>query len=440
MSKSFEKVLVLSADEFAAYFNSRVLKALGRTGATAQLTTAEKDRIKEIRRDLYEKLKSMRKPSFVATSPAELYVALENDSIDAAIQVLRKPSRAAAAGAGVGAGAVAAESETSPLGSLNPDSVRSIASYLLPREQVALAKVSKPLNTDLDLKGTLDPRRVKAIKKFLQHVAYGQQVEAEAMLRADRSLLTEAGEFTDYSGRRFICSAYEYAYWAKDTHMCRMLAQVDAEGRSHLDEEMKAILRERIDRMEAMDPETGQAKGLTYWQNEAKHRSAHFDLTPLITALQEYVNGFDAWYEAKNWAAMKAAWLRVGLAQRDIPAHVAQEYGRPDRSFDPTPGFTEATLPRSLSFYNYYRSRDESWFPLGASTTSGLGLDFSLIRAGRSGGAVVSGRAGGPAVGGRGDGGFDLAAMRGLDEVRTADLTQSRDHLNPPATSPGLAR
>ena len=420
MRKSFETVLGLSADEFAAYFNSRVAMSLGGRGSAAVLTIGQANKIKDVRREFYEKLKSMKKPGFVATSPAKLYVAFENDSIDAAIQALRKPSR------------VATESETIPsLSALDPYLLRGIASYLPPQAHVALAKVSKPVNTDL--KGTIE--RVKAIQKFLQHVAYGQQTGAEAMLRADRSLLAESGEFTDYSGRRFICSAYEYAYWAKDTHMCRMLAQVDEEGKSHLDEEMKAILRERIDRMEAMDPETGQAKGLTYWQNEAKHRSAHFDLTPLITALQEYVSGFAAWYEAKNWTAREAAWLRVGLAQREVPAHVAQEYCRLDRSFDPTPGFTEATLPRGLFFYNLCTHRDEYWFPLGASTTSGLGLDFSLIRSngGRYGAGGFPWEHAGPPH-------DDLAAMRGLDVVRTADLTQSRDHLNPSATSPGLAR
>ena len=425
MRKSFEAVLVLSADDFSAYFNSQVAIALKRGSffTRARLTPEEENTIKETRRDFYGKLRSIHSSqsdlAFI-TSIKAAYPELEQAHINAAVSRLKGP--AAEAGTSV--------SETGPL---KPDSVRGIASYLLPREQAAFTQVSKPVNTDL--KGVLNPARAIAVKEFLHHVARGQQAEAEAMLRADRSLLTESGEFTDYSGRRFICSAYEYAYWAKDTHMCRMLAQVDEEGKSHLDEEMKAILRERIDRMEAMDPETGQAKGLTYWQNEAKHRSAHFDLTPLITALQEYVSGFAAWYEAKNWTAREAAWLRVGLAQREVPAHVAQEYCRLDRSFDPTPGFTEATLPRGLFFYNLCTHRDEYWFPLGASTTSGLGLDFSLIRSngGRYGAGGFPWEHAGPPH-------DDLAAMRGLDVVRTADLTQSRDHLNPSATSPGLAR
>ncbi len=65
-------------------------------------------------------------------------------------------------------------------------------------------------------------------RRFLQYVAYGQQDEAEEMLKNDpklaRALLQAHNiSFTDYSGRTFTCTAYEYAYWAKDTHMQRML-------------------------------------------------------------------------------------------------------------------------------------------------------------------------------------------------------------------------
>ena len=66
--------------------------------------------------------------------------------------------------------------------------------------------------------------------KFLQYIVYGQQDEAEAMLKKCNDarlntqwILNARQEITDYSGRTFECGAYEYAYWTKDTHMCRML-------------------------------------------------------------------------------------------------------------------------------------------------------------------------------------------------------------------------
>ena len=268
-------------------------------------------------------------------------------------------------------------------------------------------------------------------RQFLHDVAKGHQDEAEALLTANpdntQTLLRTPGIFTDYSGRTFNCTAYEYAYWAKDTHMCRMLER-------HMDDETKAIIAARIDEMERIDAATGQPVGLVYSQAGQEHHSAHFDFTPLKEAYQRYLAGYDAWLAANGWGAMKAAWLDVGKAQRNVPAHVAQEYCRPDRPFHPRPEFNEATLPRVFTFYDWTTGgRNDSWFPLTASN-SGLGFDFSLIRAG-GGGARRTLR--GSAERGACD--VDLVAVSRLDAVRTVDLTQSREHLNPPAMSQSMS-
>ena len=46
------------------------------------------------------------------------------------------------------------------------------------------------------------------------------------------------------------------------------------------------------------------------------------------------------------------------------------------------PEFDEPTLPRRLTFYNFNTGDDEAWFPLVISGSSGLGVDFSLVRGG----------------------------------------------------------
>lgn len=57
---------------------------------------------------------------------------------------------------------------------------------------------------------------------------------------------------------------------------------------------------------------------------------------------------------------MQAAWLKVGLAQRDVPAHITQEYCHPDRSFDDVTqnkslldASNPAHLKCSLRFFNW---------------------------------------------------------------------------------------
>ena len=262
---------------------------------------------------------------------------------------------------------------------------------------------------------------------FLECVAYGQQDKAEKLLsqvflgkpeRIQAALLYK-GTFTTYAGETFNCSTYAYAYLAKDTHMCRMLER-------YMDDETKAQMLTCIDAIDA--------DGLTFQQNGEEHHSAHFDFTPLKEAYQRYLSGHDAWLAASDWVAMDAAWMDVGKAQRNVPAHVAQEYCRPDRSFHPVPEFNEATLPRVLTFLNYTTGRDDSWFPL-AAPNSGLGFDFALVRgAGRRRGPLRRGWRGMWAAAED-----DLVAVSCLDEVITAYLTQLHEHLNPPATSQSMS-
>jgi hypothetical protein len=222
----------------------------------------------------------------------------------------------------------------------------------------------------------------------------------------------------DYSGRTFKnITAYEYAYWAKDWHMCRMLE-------AHMDEETKALTLASCKKMER--------DGLTYTQNGVEFGgSKHFDFRPLIDAYANYIQIYDRW-NARNAtsAELDAAWFAIGVMQRDVPAYVAQEYCRPDRSFYPRPVFNEPNLPRTLTFYSSRTARDEQWFPLVISGTSGLGVDFALTRGWFR-----------EASNWHGNREIDLAAVTSLDEASANELTRSRENLKPLAhglEGPGL--
>jgi hypothetical protein len=358
------------------------------------------------------------------------------------------------------------------------------------------------------------------IRQFPDDVAKGKQDEAEALLNASddkQSLLKTPAKFTDYSGRTFNCTAYEYAYWAKDTHMRRMLE-------SHMDDATKIYLLDKIDEMER--------SGLDYQQHGVDYKNPHYDvsfvlkalstdefrelktmvgqnvdkinnatadnyatltftateyeqlkkelkqqanvwnwmlsclgsfqglcyltypaffiasffITPpanaianklafdfksLITALDTYVTNYDSW----DYHQQDAAWLDVGKAQRDVPVHIANEYCNPYRSFDPCPEFNEASLPRSLSFCNYTSHPSVTWFSLDSSA-SGLGFDFGLLR-GLGGGRHAWGATRRWSSGAR-VAALDRAGVSRLDEVRTADLTRSREILNVEAPNHGL--
>ena len=352
------------------------------------------------------------------------------------------------------------------------------------------------------------------VRALLDNVAKGKQEEANTILQSaedKQARLRTPGKFTDYSGRTFRCTAYEYAYWAKDTHMQWILER-------HMDDETKALMLDKVNEIER--------SGLAYQQHGLSYKNAHYDMSfilkdlnvdefhrlkkmlgqhhnklntatkdnyktisftateyeqlkkalaqqhkrrfiptgsayfqllcyitypvffiaslfipspakelsnklkfdfhSLITALDTYVTNHNKWSVHEQ----DTAWISVGKAQRDVPAHIAHEYCRPDRSFDPRPSFDEETLPRQLTFDNYVTA-NSSWFPL-SSSSSGLGFDFALIRRGRAGARRAGVWAGGDVA-------LDLAAVSHLDEVRTVDLTHSKEYLSSPASTPGMS-
>ncbi|NDH08129.1 MAG: hypothetical protein EBY16_00635 [Gammaproteobacteria bacterium] len=130
--------------------------------------------------------------------------------------------------------------------------------------------------TDEEVETLPDWLRVKCLadpafqsRQFFNDVAKGRQDKAQTLLTAsspDRKqvLLKTPGEFTDYSGRTFNCTAYEYAYWAKDTHMCMMLNK-------HMDETTKAAMRIRINDM--------AHNGLKYTQDNVDYKNPHYDMS-----------------------------------------------------------------------------------------------------------------------------------------------------------------
>ncbi len=111
------------------------------------------------------------------------------------------------------------------------------------------------------------------LRQFPDDVAKGNQDEAEAILQASddkQMLLTTPARFTDYSGRTFNCTAYEYAYWAKDTHMRRMLER-------HMDDATKTFMLDKVNDMERA--------GLAYQQHGVDYKNPHYDVSFVLKDL-----------------------------------------------------------------------------------------------------------------------------------------------------------
>ena len=170
----------------------------------------------------------------------------------------------------------------------------------------------------------ISPRTHQETAKFLKHVGFGEQDEAEAMLLARPNLATLSGDLTDCAGRHFEnITGFQYAVWALDYHMWTMI-------RKHLD-----IDHARI-----------QITGLNAGSWISTH-GRQISWKPLIEVLDTYVKNYNGW----NWETCNNHWCKqVGGAQLILPAHVINEYSHPSRPLYPCPkwnGQGEAILPRT---------------------------------------------------------------------------------------------
>lgn len=247
------------------------------------------------------------------------------------------------------------------------------------------------------------------LRIFVDEVAKGKQEGAEHLLLIDptriQEMLTSVTTCTDYSGRTFNCTAYEYAYWAMDTHMCRMLEK-------HMDEDTKRIMKSRCDAIEQ--------NGLTYTQNGKEITgSKHFDFTELKSAYKNCLDNF-SW---DDMSVTESNCIKIGLAQQNVPAHVAQEYCRKSRPFNSTSKFDEDILPRELDFANNksYTGVSEVWFPLNNTEKTGLGVSFAIFR--------ISSMTAGDAFMDSDIIESNFKAIINLERKRTADLEQSKENL-----------
>ena len=179
------------------------------------------------------------------------------------------------------------------------------------------------------------------LQAFLNLVVAGQQDEAEAMLKQNPALALASGTVTDHAKRTFRnITGFQYAVWALDWHMWRMI-------------------KKYIPLEEARLQAEGFAKGS--WVPEHEE---HVTWKRLIDSYKTLIDKWDPWTDEQ----INTYWVQeIGGAQLILPMHVLQEYCQPDRTFDPVPNFRdEIVLVRKL--------------PDWLADLSKIGKDFSIYR------------------------------------------------------------
>lgn len=251
--------------------------------------------------------------------------------------------------------------------------------------------------------------------------AHGEEETVKQLIKLSpellKSLVTRTN-VTDYSGRTFTnISPFQYSLWAMDWHMWDMMLDSLQEAFNEGYTEADAIRCEMLRQYK----EVVDTRGVDYTLNgEAIQGERHFDLKPLIDALDTYVKNFDSW----DWPHREKHWCHaVGMLQRLVPAHIAQHYCE-DKSFDGNKPFHGANFSRSLQFNNFLSGGIESWFPL--SQDNRLGFDFAIYNyAGEAGGGCVCGRPGAAAA-------SNSAALSALCKLGTNNIESLSERLATP--------
>ena len=124
----------------------------------------------------------------------------------------------------------------------------------------------------------------KPIEKLLRLVAEGEQDIAEKIIKLNPQLLLQTGTVKDLSDREFKnITPFQYALWAMDWHMWKMI-------RKYLSA-------------------TAQAEQFNTLENKGTEHGIHYDIKPLIEALQTYVGNHKGWSDDEYARVTGVKWL-----------------------------------------------------------------------------------------------------------------------------------
>lgn len=192
----------------------------------------------------------------------------------------------------------------------------------------------------------------------------GAQNEMESILRKHPEYLLNYAPLRDISGARFErITLFQHALWAKDVrYMAHMM--LDCLPKTEKGEEIRLKLIRQYEEL--------MSQGVVYHLGGVRHKECHFNLNPLITALDTYETD-NVFMSDEEKAAF---WCTtIGGAQSIVPAHIRHHYCDPELTISEDEWYTKPKLKRSLAFnYKCGFQKIQLW----SEAMTGLGRDFGM--------------------------------------------------------------
>lgn len=216
---------------------------------------------------------------------------------------------------------------------------------------------------------------------FLDHVVFSRYDAVQVMLRVDPSLALKVPDapFADPGKRSFRMSGLQYAAWALDWHMCKLISKF-LEGEDRLTASAQCKEQPVITK--------SQGHGESYQGNE------------LLQAMSAYVSCYSStvrcpdFYDGRDWTALNHLSDQISVLQSKIVSHIILVYYDRDHDFGCVPDFKDTNHPvppnpkkgvdavkRWLAYFNYnpmlVRGRSEE----PVASTDDLSSDLKVVTA-----------------------------------------------------------
>ena len=271
-----------------------------------------------------------------------------------------------------------------------------LANAIGKRQELTLQDVSNLAQTCVRFHRFFQPIVNAVLKKLLQHIAYGEQAEAEKMISAHPRLLMMSGDVVDYSGRKIIgVTPLQLAFGGDDEVMCAMLKEKlsaeeftkqiadkfpeNTEAEHKEVEEFDALMKQLVTSIS--DPNVNILDEINYVANESPLRNLldsfrvkfaprevregkHFNAQFLLKAFEIYDSN-EQWDDARRWLF----WRQVaGYLERLLPISYAQVGCQGIDNF-----VIGEPLKRKLTLAD-----NTTYFPLDANPANRLGFDHGI--------------------------------------------------------------